>query len=114
MAYRKHISCKERMAIFERDQWLCWYCGQEIATGQLLIYIGREAVIDHKIPVAWHGTNARNNLVASCRACNAHKRDLSVEAYREKLLHKGQFTRVVFFGERHEKGFVFDWGYRGQ
>ena len=96
----RSVSSKLKRKILTQDHWLCWYCGHEIATGFLKMFIGRKAVVDHKIPVAWSGTDDEANLVAACYWCNRRKGALSVEAYREKLLHTNNACCVVFFGER--------------
>lgn len=50
-----------RQAVLERDQGICHYC-QGIAT-----------TADHIIPKSKGGEDRMDNLVASCRPCNARK-----------------------------------------
>ncbi len=50
-----------RRAVFARDDWICQYCGT-----------GAENV-DHVIPRSRGGTHTWENVVASCRRCNARK-----------------------------------------
>jgi 5-methylcytosine-specific restriction endonuclease McrA len=50
-----------RRAVFARDQWSCQYCG------------GAAENVDHVIPRSLGGTHSWENVVASCRRCNARK-----------------------------------------
>jgi 5-methylcytosine-specific restriction endonuclease McrA len=58
-----------RRAVFARDEWACQYCG------------GTAENVDHVIPRSRGGTHTWENVVASCRRCNARKENhLHVEA----------------------------------
>lgn len=50
-----------RRAVFARDDWSCQYCG------------GTAENVDHVIPRSRGGGHAWENVVASCRRCNARK-----------------------------------------
>ncbi len=52
-----------RRAVFARDHHRCQYCGS-----------GAEN-LDHVMPRSRGGTHTWDNVVASCRACNARKED---------------------------------------
>jgi len=52
---------KIRQRILRRDQFICFYCGQEATT------------VDHVIPRRLNGNDSDDNLVASCRRCNLAK-----------------------------------------
>ena len=52
---------KARERILRRDQFICFYCGQEADT------------VDHVIPRRLQGTDSDDNLVAACRRCNFSK-----------------------------------------
>ena len=52
-----------RRAIFARDGHRCQYCDRAAEN------------IDHVVPRSRGGTHAWDNVVASCRACNARKED---------------------------------------
>ena len=52
-----------RIAVLERDAYLCAYCGNE----------ANEA--DHIIPRAAGGKDELANLVAACKPCNGRKSD---------------------------------------
>ena len=54
-----------RRAILARDNYTCQYCGHS----------SREMTIDHVLPRRLGGGAAWDNLVASCKSCNARKGD---------------------------------------
>ena len=56
-----------RRAVFARDGHRCQYCGAAAEN------------IDHVIPRSRGGPHAWDNVVASCRPCNARKRDHMLE-----------------------------------
>jgi len=50
-----------RRAVFARDGWRCQYCGAQAEN------------LDHVIPRSRGGLHVWENVVASCRRCNARK-----------------------------------------
>ena len=60
---------KLRSFIFNRSNGKCVYCGAKATD------------IDHVIPKSNGGTNSTYNLVASCRACNQMKSNLSLKDF---------------------------------
>ncbi len=56
---------KKRFEILERDKFTCRYCGKKAPDVVL--------EVDHIIPVSKGGTNAKTNLITSCRKCNQGK-----------------------------------------
>lgn len=52
---------KLRLAVLERDQWICAYCGNEATEA------------DHVVPKSLGGKDELSNLVAACKSCNASK-----------------------------------------
>ena len=66
---------KLRSFIFNRSNNKCVYCG------------AKATEIDHIIPRAKGGTNSTYNLVASCRACNQMKSNLTLKAFG-KMMNK--------------------------
>ena len=71
---------KLKSFIFNRFNNKCVYCGSKAEE------------IDHIIPRAKGGTNSVYNLVASCRACNEKKSNLTLKAFG-KLMNK-DFSRL--------------------
>lgn len=66
-----------RWVVLERDQFTCRYCGQFAPNVRL--------EVDHITPVCEGGTDALDNLVTACGACNRGK-----EAYRAGALYGRQ------------------------
>ena len=60
--FRTRVALNRR-AIFLRDGHRCQYCGANAEN------------IDHVVPRSRGGPHAWDNVVASCRACNARKED---------------------------------------
>lgn len=56
-------------ALFQRDRYLCCYCGDLFADDQPLL------TRDHVQPLSRGGTNCWDNVVTSCRSCNQKKDD---------------------------------------
>lgn len=64
-----------RSFIFNRSNGKCVYCG------------AKATEIDHIVPRANGGTNSVHNLVASCRACNEKKSNLTLKEFG-KIMNK--------------------------
>lgn len=60
-----------RREVFERDHYICQYCGK----------IGGTLEVDHIIPFSKGGSDNIENLITSCRKCNRQKKDKSVEEF---------------------------------
>lgn len=70
---RKGISKVLRFSVLERCQFRCHYCG--VPSGDAVVL-----VVEHVHPFSRGGTDAIDNLVASCVPCNAGKRDRILNA----------------------------------
>jgi 5-methylcytosine-specific restriction endonuclease McrA len=70
--YHARIALNRR-AVFARDGHRCQYCGAAAEN------------IDHVVPRSRGGRHAWDNVVASCRPCNARKRDHLLEDSGMKL-----------------------------
>ena len=68
--------------LFEEQGGKCYYCGEEITSGQL----------DHKISIAKGGSSNRNNLALACTQCNAEKHAKTEDEYREWRRDRGMST----------------------
>jgi len=62
------VSQRERWHIFQRDNFTCQYCGQNIITNRGLIL-----EIDHIKPRSKGGTDSIDNLTTACYDCNHGK-----------------------------------------
>jgi len=62
---------EKRHQLFERDGWLCHYCGERVTD--------KNVTLDHYVPVCQGGTSDPNNLFTSCLVCNAVKSGKSYE-----------------------------------
>lgn len=67
---------KLRAQVFERDGYVCRYCG---ARGTSL-----DLECDHVEPLSLGGTNELGNLVTACQRCNRSKRDRLLEEWRSR------------------------------
>lgn len=64
--------------LFERDRYLCMYCGRQFPPAQL--------TRDHVLPVSRGGRSVWENCVTACRSCNHRKDDRTPEEAGMKLL----------------------------
>ncbi len=62
---RKQLPNALRFEILQRDGFRCRYCGRKSNKAELHV--------DHIHPLKAHGTDAKENLAASCRRCNLGK-----------------------------------------
>lgn len=69
---RRRFSAEERLAIFERDDYVCAICGEAIDP-QLNWPHRLCATVDHIIPLRRGGTDEPDNLQAAHRGCNVSK-----------------------------------------
>lgn len=53
------------IAIYERDQGVCWICGRHLTFD--------EAEGDHVIPLARGGPHTERNIRVACKSCNSRK-----------------------------------------
>lgn len=60
-----------RLQVFDRDDWICTYCGS-----------ADDLTCDHIRPLARGGNNDLDNLTTACRSCNSSKGDKLVEEWR--------------------------------
>jgi len=65
--YFKKYAKLNKFNIKLRDEFKCQYCGKQ--------HSHRSLTIDHVKPKAKGGRNTWENQVASCKPCNAHKKD---------------------------------------
>ena len=69
--------------LLDKTNWRCGYCSCELTT--------KTVTRDHIVPRARHGKTSDENLMASCRDCNARKADLDIEDFRAGYFEGGPF-----------------------
>jgi len=81
-----------RKQVFERDQWICQYCGEPLRPDT--------ATLDHFIPQCNGGQSTKENLRACCLICNSIKSGKSYEEAAPLLLEsiKKRKTRASLAG----------------
>ena len=98
---RDEIPDKElRLKIFERDGYICKYCGKKFDI--------KDLHIDHIRPVSLGGDNRETNLATSCFRCNIEKSCKRIKEfenyddnddfdnrYREKVISYGYYTNYI-------------------
>lgn len=67
---RATIPREVRLAVYERDGWLCWLCGQLVGRASRGGYDPQVASLDHVLPVSLGGSDDLANLRCAHRACN--------------------------------------------
>jgi 5-methylcytosine-specific restriction endonuclease McrA len=80
--YRRRAALNRR-AVFARDHHKCQYCNAHAES------------IDHVVPRSRGGEHVWENVVAACRACNAHKRDRLLEETSMKLTRRPSAPREL-------------------
>jgi ribosomal protein L37AE/L43A len=68
----------KRREIFERDKWICQYCGEKVNQ--------KNATLDHFIPKSKNGDNSKDNLRTCCLVCNGIKSGKTYEEAAPFLL----------------------------
>lgn len=80
------VSKKQRVAVFEKSNGACWYCGCDLP---------KRWHVDHVVPVDrdslgrvgpanMHLHNV-DNMVPACAPCNLFKSDMTIELFRDML-----------------------------
>jgi hypothetical protein len=64
----RRLSSKMKFKIAYRDNFTCQFCGAMPGNDNI--------EIEHLVPVAKHGSDNEENLVAACRKCNRSKSDM--------------------------------------
>lgn len=88
------ITKKQRYAIYERDQWQCYLCGDSISPYARHDLRDNGAVLDHVVPYSQGGSHGPDNLQTAHYVCNWERRDnpLTAEqqARRERILARAE------------------------
>lgn len=86
---RKSIKHAIRFEVYERDNYICQYCGNRFNPEMLSI--------DHLIPVSLGGHNEITNYVTCCRSCNSRKRNKPLEQFAKRI--KIQIEKLPVHGD---------------
>jgi hypothetical protein len=76
---------QKRKIIFERDNWICQYCGEKVTKDN--------ATLDHYIPQSKGGKNTKENLRTCCLLCNGIKSGKTFEEAAPYILKSIQERR---------------------
>src|SRR5271165_1437869 len=114
---RLPLSKALQVSIFQRDHWLCHWCGKPVIFGPVMKCIEVElqkanhagalayyhphwtrttaplldelgAVLDHKTPFSAGGSCSDENLVTSCAKCNGRKSSASQDKWGQREIRK--------------------------
>jgi 5-methylcytosine-specific restriction protein A len=88
MMEKATLPLKIRQPIFERDNYICWYCGKDTRP-----FIGKAVShgtpsVDHITPLSKGGGHEADNLRTACMSCNMFKRRMTVEEFRAYMLRR--------------------------
>jgi len=78
----------KRREIFERDKWICQYCGEKVTQ--------ENATLDHFIPQSKGGKHTKENLRTCCLICNGIKSGKTYEEASQFLLKSIQERKARF------------------
>lgn len=76
-----------KLEIFNRDKFICQYCGREVS----------ELTLDHVIPRRHHGQHSWENVVTACIPCNRRKADMTPAEAGMPLLRQPRMPGNVGF-----------------
>jgi hypothetical protein len=76
----------KRSELFERDKWLCQYCGEKVNQ--------QNATLDHYVPRVKGGDDSKENLRTCCLLCNGIKSGKNYEEAAPLLLKSIQERRA--------------------
>ena len=80
-----------RLEVWRKSKGRCWYCGRGTRwSGPVVL---EQFCVGHLVPRSAGGTDALDNLVPACRACNARKGRKSLEEFR---LHEARRFGPVY------------------
>jgi len=86
-----------KLEVFNRDQYICQYCGQDT----------KELTLDHVIPKRYGGKHIWENVVSACIPCNRRKAGHTPTEAGMLLLHQPQppsnngFYVPYYYSHRH-------------
>lgn len=72
-----------RMRVLERDNYICYFCGDFGNT------------LEHLQPVSKGGRTTMDNCVCACRTCNQHKKNMTENEYWRYLTQEYKRQRAI-------------------
>ncbi len=81
MTWRKNVPQAIRQRVYERDEFVCQYCG--IWCYDSWVRDKNAVTIDHMTPVSGCGSNNEDNLVTCCSECNSIKNNRRFNTFEE-------------------------------
>lgn len=87
MSKHKTIPKKVRIALYEKYNHKCAYCGNEIAYKEMQVDHVASVYVntDFQKNMTDEQMYAEENLLPSCRQCNFYKSTMTVDNFRERL-----------------------------
>ena len=97
MPRQNHRANKHKASVITRDGRACHYCGKPSLTG-------RDASLDHLVPLVAGGKDSLDNLVLCCLRCNAMKQSSTLEDYiaRRLLQLLREKNRLMALAHKHD------------
>ncbi len=89
----RHQPKLTKLEIFNRDKYICQYCGRQ----------AKELTLDHVVPRRLGGGHSWENVVSACQACNRRKGGCTPEEAGMKLIQTPRIPR--------DKGFYIPYRY---
>lgn len=86
MNQRRKLTKDERMAVYEKTNGHCAYCGCELEY--------KDMQVDHVIPInGWseQGEDTLDNMLPACRSCNHYKSRSTLEGFRKMVENMKKF-----------------------
>ena len=87
------ITQHKRLAIYIRDNFICMHCGMDLR--KIQPGDGIRIELDHVIPASKGGSNAADNLITSCSACNAQRGNKDIEEVHPLLSQRAHIERAL-------------------
>ena len=90
------ISKKRRLAIYERDDWCCVWCTEEVFRPHGKEHRNTDATLDHLRPRSDEGAHETQNLITCCLGCNRLRGNATTSAFAMVIAVRRQESfRVV-------------------
>lgn len=78
MPKRRRLKPEERLAVYNKTDGHCAYCGCKIR-------LNKDMQVDHVVPLRKSGSDVLDNMLPACRSCNHYKDTLTVQQFRQMV-----------------------------